>query len=314
MSIKVENLTKFYGSHLAVDNISFDIKSGEIVGFLGPNGAGKSTTLKMITTYLAPTSGKIFVDGMNILDKSIEVRKRMGYLPESNPLYYDMNVIDYLQYTAELQSIPSASIPKALDRMLDVCGLENVKHMDIQELSKGYKQRVGLAQAMIHDPDVLLLDEPTSGLDPNQIIEIRKLIKELGKKKTVMLSTHILQEVQAVCDRIIIINNGAIAANATPDELQRQTNTQFKLTVVVKSPEGKTTNDVSNEMSKIKNVTKVNVENNPSQNTWTINITSSTDKGFREDVFQKIVGMGLEMLEMKQSEATLEDIFRKLTN
>lgn len=314
MSIKVENLTKFYGSHLAVDNISFDIKSGEIVGFLGPNGAGKSTTLKMITTYLAPTSGKIFVDGMNILDKSIEVRKRMGYLPESNPLYYDMNVIDYLQYTAELQSIPSASIPKALDRMLDVCGLENVKHMDIQELSKGYKQRVGLAQAMIHDPDVLLLDEPTSGLDPNQIIEIRKLIKELGKKKTVMLSTHILQEVQAVCDRIIIINNGAIAANATPDELQRQTNTQFKLTVVVKSPEGKTTNDVSNEMTKIKNVTKVNVENNPSQNTWTINITSSTDKGFREDVFQKIVGMGLEMLEMKQSEATLEDIFRKLTN
>lgn len=314
MSIKVENLTKFYGSNLAVDNISFDIKSGEIVGFLGPNGAGKSTTLKMITTYLAPTSGKIFVDGMNILDKSIEVRKRMGYLPESNPLYYDMNVIDYLQYTAELQSIPSASIPKALDRMLDVCGLENVKHMDIQELSKGYKQRVGLAQAMIHDPDVLLLDEPTSGLDPNQIIEIRKLIKELGKKKTVMLSTHILQEVQAVCDRIIIINNGTIAANATPDELQRQTSTQFRLMVVVKSPAGKTTNDVSNELSKIKNVTKVNVENNPSQNTWTINITSSSEKGFREDVFQKIVGMGLEMLEMKQSEATLEDIFRKLTN
>lgn len=314
MSIKVENLTKFYGSNLAVDNISFDIKSGEIVGFLGPNGAGKSTTLKMITTYLAPTSGKIFVDGMNILDKSMEVRKRMGYLPESNPLYYDMNVIDYLQYTAELQSIPSASIPKALDRMLDVCGLENVKHMDIQELSKGYKQRVGLAQAMIHDPDVLLLDEPTSGLDPNQIIEIRKLIKELGKKKTVMLSTHILQEVQAVCDRIIIINNGAIAANATPDELQRQTNTQFRLMVVVKSPAGKTTNDISNELSKIKNVTKVNVENNPSQNTWTINITSSSEKGFREDVFQKIVGMGLEMLEMKQSEATLEDIFRKLTN
>ncbi len=314
MSIKVENLTKFYGSNLAVDNISFDIKSGEIVGFLGPNGAGKSTTLKMITTYLAPTSGKIFVDGMNILDKSIEVRKRMGYLPESNPLYYDMNVIDYLQYTAELQSIPSASIPKALDRMLDVCGLENVKHMDIQELSKGYKQRVGLAQAMIHDPDVLLLDEPTSGLDPNQIIEIRKLIKELGKKKTVMLSTHILQEVQAVCDRIIIINNGTIAANATPDELQRQTSTQFRLMVVVKSPAGKTTNDVSNELSKIKNVTKVNVENNPSQNTWTINITSSSEKGFREDVFQKIVSMGLEMLEMKQSEATLEDIFRKLTN
>lgn len=314
MSIKVENLTKFYGSNLAVNNISFDIRSGEIVGFLGPNGAGKSTTLKMITTYLAPTSGKIFVDGMNILDKSLEVRKRMGYLPESNPLYYDMNVIDYLQYTAELQSIPPASIPKALDKMLDVCGLESVKHMDIQELSKGYKQRVGLAQAMIHDPDVLLLDEPTSGLDPNQIIEIRKLIKELGKKKTVMLSTHILQEVQAVCDRIIIINNGTIAANATPDELQRQTNTQFRLMIIVKSPSGKTTNDISNELSKIKNVTKVNVENNPSQNTWTINITSSAEKGFREDVFQKIVGMGLEMLEMKQSEATLEDIFRKLTN
>ena len=314
MSIKVENLTKRYGGNLAVNNISFEIKSGEIVGFLGPNGAGKSTTMKMITTYLAPTSGTIYVDGMNILEKSLEVRKRLGYLPENNPLYYDMNVIDYLKFTAELHSIPKESITKAIDSMLEVCGLNEVRHMDIQELSKGYKQRVGLAQALIHDPDVLLLDEPTSGLDPNQIIEIRKLIKNLGKKKTVLLSTHILQEVQAVCDRIIIINNGSLVADATPEELQKQTNQQFGLTVIIRTPAHKSFTDLRNEFSGIKNVTKINVENNAADNTVILKLTSNTEAGFREEVFQKIVSSGLEMLEMRQYEETLEDIFRKLTN
>ncbi len=314
MSIKVENLTKYYGNNLAVDNISFEIKSGEIVGFLGPNGAGKSTTLKMITTFLAPTKGTIYVNDINTLEDSIEVRKKIGYLPESNPLYYDMNVIDYLKYAGELQSIPKELLPKAIDKMLDVCGLDNVKHMDIGELSKGYKQRVGLAQAMIHEPDVLLLDEPTSGLDPNQILEIRKLIKELGKKKTVMLSTHILQEVQALCDRIIIINKGSIVADATPENLQKQISQQFVLEVLIKSNGKNTIADIKNEFSKVKNVTKVNVVNNPADGTMNLEITSTKEEGFREEVFKKIVSMGLDMLEMKQSEATLEDIFRKLTN
>lgn len=314
MSIKVENLTKYYGNNLAVDNISFEIKSGEIVGFLGPNGAGKSTTLRMITTFLAPTKGTIYVNDINTLEDSIEVRKKIGYLPESNPLYYDMNVIDYLKYAGELQSIPKALLPKAIDKMLDVCGLDNVKQMDIGELSKGYKQRVGLAQAMIHEPDVLLLDEPTSGLDPNQILEIRKLIKELGKKKTVMLSTHILQEVQALCDRIIIINKGSIVANATPENLQKQISQQFVLEVLIKSNGKNTITDIKNEFSKVKNVTKVNVINNPADGTMNLEITSTQEQGFREEVFKKIVSMGLDMLEMKQSEATLEDIFRKLTN
>lgn len=314
MSIKVENLTKYYGNNLAVDNISFEIKSGEIVGFLGPNGAGKSTTLRMITTFLAPTKGTIYVNDINTLEDSIEVRKKIGYLPESNPLYYDMNVIDYLKYAGELQSIPKELLPKAIDKMLDVCGLDNVKQMDIGELSKGYKQRVGLAQAMIHEPDVLLLDEPTSGLDPNQILEIRKLIKELGKKKTVMLSTHILQEVQALCDRIIIINKGSIVANATPENLQKQISQQFVLEVIIKSNGKNTIADIKNEFSKVKNVTKVNVINNPADGTMNLEITSTQEEGFREEVFKKIVSMGLDMLEMKQSEATLEDIFRKLTN
>ena len=314
MSIKVENLTKYYGNNLAVDNISFEIKSGEIVGFLGPNGAGKSTTLKMITTFLAPTKGTIYVNDINTLEDSIEVRKKIGYLPESNPLYYDMNVIDYLKYAGELQSIPKELLPKAIDKMLDVCGLDNVKHMDIGVLSKGYKQRVGLAPAMIHEPDVLLLDEPTSGLDPNQILEIRKLIKELGKKKTVMLSTHILQEVQALCDRIIIINKGSIVADATPENLQKQISQQFVLEVLIKSNGKNTIADIKNEFSKVKNVTKVNVVNNPADGTMNLEITSTKEEGFREEVFKKIVSMGLDMLEMKQSEATLEDIFRKLTN
>jgi ABC-2 type transport system ATP-binding protein len=254
------------------------------------------------------------VNDINTLEDSIEVRKKIGYLPESNPLYYDMNVIDYLKYAGELQSIPKALLPKAIDKMLDVCGLDNVKQMDIGELSKGYKQRVGLAQAMIHEPDVLLLDEPTSGLDPNQILEIRKLIKELGKKKTVMLSTHILQEVQALCDRIIIINKGSIVANATPENLQKQISQQFVLEVIIKSNGKNTIADIKNEFSKVKNVTKVNVINNPADGTMNLEITSTQEEGFREEVFKKIVSMGLDMLEMKQSEATLEDIFRKLTN
>ena len=197
MSIVVDNLTKKFGSQRAVDNISFEVKTGEILGFLGPNGAGKTTTMKIITCYMAPNEGNVKVNNLSILEKQEDIKKMIGYLPENNPLYTDMPVLEYLEFVAELQNIPKEKIPKRIGEMVYVCGIDVEKHKKIGELSKGYKQRVGLAQAMIHDPEILILDEPTSGLDPNQIVEIRKLIKEIGKQKTVILSTHILPEVEA---------------------------------------------------------------------------------------------------------------------
>ena len=274
MSIKVENLSKYYGEQQAVKNISFEIKSGEVVGFLGPNGAGKSTTMKMITTYLTPNEGTILVNGLDTGDQPIKVRKTIGYLPEQNPLYNDMNVIDYLNYAAELQSVPKTEIPDAVKKMVKVCGLEEVKHKDIGELSKGYKQRVGLAQAMVHDPDVLLLDEPTSGLDPNQIIEIRKLIKDFGKHKTLMLSTHILQEVQATCDRVIIINNGEIVADGTTDSLQRSFQGQLAIKLYLKKDARFGKEKIVNALETIKNVEKVKVAGD-NDTSWMIDIAAT---------------------------------------
>ncbi|HEY5123690.1 MAG TPA: ATP-binding cassette domain-containing protein [Ignavibacteria bacterium] len=311
MSIKVENLTKYYGSQAAVKDISFEINTGEIVGFLGPNGAGKSTTLKMITTYLSPSSGKVFVDDLDISEKSIEVRKKIGYLPEQNPLYSDMNVLEYLEYAAELQSIPKTEIKDAVKKMVKVCGLIEVKHKDIGELSKGFKQRVGLAQAMIHNPELLLLDEPTSGLDPNQIAEIRKLIKDLGKHKTVMLSTHILQEVQALCDRIIIINNGEIVADNTSEDLKSKFKTQFNVKVVIKRNPAIGKEKLVSELESINNVDKVKVDQE--DDVWKVDILSSKDTDLREDIARKVMSMNLVMLELHQEETSLEDIFRNLT-
>jgi ABC-2 type transport system ATP-binding protein len=312
MSIKVENLSKFYGEQQAVKNISFEIKSGEVVGFLGPNGAGKSTTMKMITTYLTPNEGVIQVNGIDTADKPIEVRKKIGYLPEQNPLYNDMNVIDYLNYAAELQSVPKAQIPDAVKRMVKVCGLEDVKHKDIGELSKGFKQRVGLAQAMVHDPDVLLLDEPTSGLDPNQIIEIRKLIKDFGKHKTLMLSTHILQEVQATCDRVIIINNGEIVADGTTDSLQRSFQGQLSIKLYLKKDARFGKEKVVSALETIKNVEKVKITGD-NETSWMIEISANKGIDVREEIFRKIVSLDMVLLELHQEETSLEDIFRKLT-
>ncbi|MDD5363202.1 MAG: ATP-binding cassette domain-containing protein [Ignavibacteria bacterium] len=312
MSIKVENLSKFYGTQQAVKNISFEVKTGEIVGFLGPNGAGKSTTMKMITTYLTPNDGSILVNDVDAQDFPIEVRKKIGYLPEQNPLYQDMNVIDYLYYAAELQSVPKESIADSVKKMIKVCGLDEVKHKDIGELSKGYKQRVGLAQAMIHNPDVLLLDEPTSGLDPNQIIEIRKLIKDLGKQKTVMLSTHILQEVQATCDRVIIINNGDIVADGTTDSLQRSFQGQLSIHLVIKKDPKFGKEKLISIMESIKNVDKAKIVSDD-DNSWTVDITATKGIDVREEIFKKIVSSDMVLLELHQEETSLEDIFRKLT-
>ena len=312
MSIKVENLSKYYGTQQAVKNISFEIKSGEVVGFLGPNGAGKSTTMKMITTYLTPSDGAIQVNGIDTGDEPIEVRKKIGYLPEQNPLYNDMNVIDYLNYAAELQSVAKAEIPEAVKRMVKVCGLEDVKHKDIGELSKGYKQRVGLAQAMIHNPDVLLLDEPTSGLDPNQIIEIRKLIKDFGKHKTLMLSTHILQEVQATCDRVIIINNGEIVADGTTDSLQRSFQGQLSIKLYLKKDARFGREKIIESLQSIKSIDKVRVTGDTDKS-WMLDISATKGTDVREEIFRKIVSMDMVLLELHQEETSLEDIFRKLT-
>jgi ABC-2 type transport system ATP-binding protein len=223
MSIQVSGLTKVYGEQKAVDAISFSLKKGEIVGFLGPNGAGKSTTMKMITGYLPPTGGTASVCGFDVQEQPMDVRKRVGYLPEANPLYHDMYVREYLEFSAGIHGISNAKA--RIEEMIRTTGLTKEAHKKIGALSKGYKQRVGLAQAMLHNPEVLILDEPTSGLDPNQIVEIRDLIINIGKEKTVLLSTHIMQEVQAMCSRIIVINNGTIVADDTIDGLRKKLGT-----------------------------------------------------------------------------------------
>ncbi len=311
MSIRVENLTKYYGQQAAVKDISFEINTGQIVGFLGPNGAGKSTTMKMITTYLAQTKGKVFVDGLDTEEKAIEVRRKIGYLPEQNPLYLDMNVIDYLRFAAELESVPKAEIDKAIERVVDLCGLNEVRHKDIGELSKGFRQRVGLAQAMIHNPEVLILDEPTSGLDPNQIIEIRKLIKKLGKEKTLVLSTHIMQEVEATCDRVLIINNGEIVADGSPDSLQDKFRGQVEINITIKK-ESIDKDLVERAFTSIQNVERARVTK-VDDNTVTFHVSAKKGSDVREEIFRKIVSMNLVLLGMSKEEKSLEDIFRQLT-
>lgn len=224
MSIKVENLTKIYGAQKAVNNISFEVSAGNIVGFLGPNGAGKSTTMKMLTTYILPTSGKAYIGGTEVTADPQLVKSKVGYLPESNPLYYDMYVREYLDFVADVHNL-GAKKDARVSEMIELTGLTKEVKKKIGSLSKGYKQRVGIAQAMIHNPDVLILDEPTTGLDPNQIVEIRNLITTIGKEKTVLLSTHIMQEVEAMCNRVIIINNGQIVADNLIGEINQSTAT-----------------------------------------------------------------------------------------
>lgn len=312
MSIKVENLTKYYGDHPAVKDISFTINTGEIVGFLGPNGAGKSTTMKMITTYLTPTNGKITVEGEDTEDNSLKVRSKIGYLPEQNPLYLDMNVVDYLEYSAKLESVPKEKIDGSIKKILKDCGLEEVKHMDIGQLSKGFRQRVGLAQAMIHDPQVLILDEPTSGLDPNQIIEIRNLIKNIGKEKTLILSTHILQEVQAVCDRVLIINKGEIVADGTPDELQNKFQGQVIIKLTIKKDDGLNVDMLSHELKSIDGIDEVSLLSED-ENQLYIEVHATKGKDLREEISKKAVEKKFLLLGLHQETTSLEDIFRELT-
>jgi ABC-2 type transport system ATP-binding protein len=307
MNIQIENLSKRYGMQTAVDNISFEVKTGEILGFLGPNGAGKSTSMKMITGYLGIGEGDILIGGRSVRQHGDELKKHIGYLPENNPLYLDMPVMDYLAFCAALQGVSRGAIGERIRTMVQVCGLNAEKHKKIGELSKGYRQRVGLAQAMIHDPEILVLDEPTTGLDPNQIVEIRKLIRELGKEKTVILSTHILPEVEATCDRILIINRGKIVADGTADTLRKQATGSELLKVRI---EDGTHQEILSSLLRLPSIDQA-IATDTAANRF--EVQSKAGQSSSRDVFRLCVEKGWVLSELIPVETRLEDIFRNLT-
>lgn len=301
MSIQVASLTKLYDTQKAVDDISFELKQGEIVGFLGPNGAGKSTTMKIITTYLPSTSGAVKVCGYDVNEHPMEVKKRIGYLPEANPLYFEMYVREYLEFTAGIHKL-GANAKKRIEEMITLTGLTKEAHKKIGALSKGYKQRVGLAQAMLHDPEVLILDEPTSGLDPNQIVEIRDLIKSIGSKKTVLLSTHIMQEVQAMCNRVIIINNGKIVADDSIERLQQAKTNQEALIVAFES---EVEPAILQELRHLKSMERI------AGNKW--KLVTKEPEALRKEVMQWALKNDINISAMQAQTESLEDVFRALT-
>lgn len=301
MSVKVDQITKLYGTQKALNEVSFEIFKGEVVGFLGPNGAGKSTMMKIITCFLPPSSGTVQVEGYDTLENSMEVRKCVGYLPEHNPLYLDMYVVEYLSFIGGLH-LPSRQIASRVSRMLEITGLEDEKKKKIGALSKGFRQRVGLAQALIHDPEVLILDEPTSGLDPNQLAEIRALIREIGKEKTVILSTHIMQEVEAICNRVIIINKGVIVADDTSANLQQRISGETILLVEFDKPVQK---------EKLIQIEGVLEAQQVIGNNW--RLKSSKENDVRAAVFHFAVEHNLTVLSQQKESQTLEEVFQQLT-
>lgn len=310
--ISVKNLTKYYGDFQALKGISFEIKSGEIVGILGPNGAGKSTTLRILTCYFNPTSGDAIIDGKSILDEENNVKKIIGYLPESAPLYNDMCVFDYLVYMADIQELERSKLNERLHYVVNVCGLKEVISKPIGELSKGYKQRVGLAGAIIHDPKILILDEPTNGLDPNQIVEIRELIKELGKEKTVLVSTHILSEVEATCSRAIIINKGNIIADDTPENLSLNFgNNDKSSTIKVSIKTNDNIESVKEKLLSVSDIYKVEIEDN-FNNIKELTIYSNSEEP-RDEIYRFIKSTDWIIYEMTRVKENLETVFHTLT-
>ena len=303
--IRLENLVKDYGTVRAVDHVNFEIRDGEILGFLGPNGAGKSTTLKMITCYLSPTEGNIYVGGDNVIENSLKIRKRIGYLPEQNPLYSEMLVYDYLKFVADIRQVKNFKV--RLKEIIELCGLHGVVQKQIQTLSKGYKQRVGIAQAIIHDPEILILDEPTSGLDPNQIVEIRELIKELGKEKTLIISSHILQEVQAVCDRIMIIHEGKIVADGSSDQLKADMNKRMTVTLQLTA----SSEEIEEMLNSLGNIELIKLNQGDEITDVILEFDSIVDR--RPDIFDYIKKKDWVLFEMHRDEVSLEAVFRKLT-
>jgi ABC-2 type transport system ATP-binding protein len=306
--ITVRNLSKTYGATVAVNDITFEVQKGEIVGFLGPNGAGKTTTMKILTCYMPPSAGEVNIEGLDVLEESLAVRHMIGYLPEQNPLYHEMDVIDYLHFVAELRGIAKEQIRERTKKMVELCGLKDVYSRPIGQLSKGYRQRVGLAQAMIHDPQILILDEPTSGLDPNQIVEIRHLIQELGRQKTVILSTHILSEVQATCNRAIIINQGKIVADGSLNDLQAAFHGMEKVILEIKAPK----NGVLEKLRAVQFVQKA-AETHSSGDTKNIVLEVAKGQDLREQIYDLCVREGWKLLELYRERTTLEDVFRQLT-
>ena len=304
--INVQNLVKHYGEVKAVDGISFTIRKGEVTGLLGPNGAGKTTTLRILTCYLQPTSGMVSIDDYLVDENPIDIKKRIGYLPESAPLYPDMMVYDFLQFIADIREINDA------ERITDVaiqCGITEVMHKNINELSKGYKQRVGLAQAILHDPEILILDEPTNGLDPNQIIEIRDLIKELGREKTVILSTHILQEVEATCNRVIIIDNGAIVADDLTSELKSAKGKDIRINILAGGASFDQLQAALRTIPGINNVNHIHDEGNLCH----IQVITGSNIDARPAIFNCIKDNGWVLYEMNREYRSLEHVFRELT-
>ena len=304
MSVSVQNLSKVYADQKAVDNISFVAKKGEVLGFLGPNGAGKSTTMKMLTCYLPPSAGTASVCGLDIVKQPLEVKQKIGYLPENNPLYYDMYVKEFLEFALLVHS-PKSEIncTKKIKETIDLVGLNLEQHKKIGQLSKGYKQRVGLAQALIHNPEILILDEPTSGLDPNQLVDIRNLIKELGKEKTIIFSTHIMQEVQAVCDRVIIINKGKLVADDKTENLQNILNNEILIEVEFEK---------TIQVDELQQIQQVHLIDKLSDTSFILHGKNSMQ--LRKDIFAFAVSKNNALLTLKQENKSLEDIFQQLTN
>lgn len=300
--IRVNSLTKDYGNRRAVDHVSFEAQQGEILGFLGPNGAGKTTTMRILTGYMPPTDGEAFVGGYNVVDESIEVRKRVGYLPETVPLYTDMAVFDYLKYMADLRQLPDAA--ERVDEVLEMMGLGDRSSGMISNLSKGMRQRVGLAQALLHRPEVLILDEPTIGLDPGQVVEVRRLIREIGKERTVLLSTHILSEAQNLCDRVLIINKGRIVAEDTPEKLQSRLLGAERVFLRV-SGDG---DGLSQSISRVKGVQSVDPKGEGA-----VEFQFAPGQDIRPQVARSVVEAGFELLEMRPMGMSLEEIFLELT-
>ena len=308
--IHVENLTKYYGDFLAVDQIDLDVQKGEIVGLLGPNGAGKTTTLRMLTGYFPPTSGAILVKDYAIDEDLLKIKQLIGYLPESAPLYHDMLVYDYLDYVANIRGVPKGEKLRQIARLADVCGLNHIMHNVVSELSRGLKQRVGLAHAMMNDPEILVLDEPTSGLDPNQIVEIRDIIREIGKEKTVILSTHILSEAEATCDRVVVINRGKIAADGSVDMLKQASGEERSINISLLKADMA---DVRNALTAIDGVSRVEDRHESEADVLGARVVCRSGEDLRERVYQAIKETDWVLMAFQQETKTLEHIFRELT-
>jgi len=307
--IRAENLTKYYDNLCAVDHINLDIKKGEIVGFLGPNGAGKTTTMRMLTGFLEPTSGSIHVKEYDIEQNSLEIKRLLGYLPESAPLYHEMLVYDYLNYVADVGKLERDKKSARISQVADLCGIKEVMHKPVGELSKGYKQRVGLAHAMMNDPEILILDEPTSGLDPNQIVEIRDIIKEIGKEKTILLSTHILSEAEATCDRVIIINQGKIVADADMESLKQSVRGEYIINIALKNASFE---EAERELKPADWITGIK-QMDEDKAMLRIRVTCRASRDMREELYGMIKNRDWILLEFHQEERSLEKIFMELT-